>query len=131
MRICAAGKPIASLAFHVSAGVLAIGCGHKLYMWEYAAQGKLPVIGARQGCWYLGQALSSKCHGAPDGFPRSGCLAQCQHEQPAMEEAALVASSKLHLFAMHACSALPLLQCSRRGARCGRCTSTRKACRSC
>lgn len=40
-----AGKPIASLAFHVSADVLAIGCGHKLYMWEYAAQGKLPVIG--------------------------------------------------------------------------------------
>lgn len=43
--ICHAGKPIASLAFHVSADVLAIGCGHKLYMWEYAAQGKLPVIG--------------------------------------------------------------------------------------
>lgn len=38
------GKPIASLAFHVCADVLAIGCGHKLYMWEYAAQGKLPVI---------------------------------------------------------------------------------------
>lgn len=42
------GKPIASLAFHLCADVLAIGCGHKLYMWEYAAQGKLPVIG---GCW--------------------------------------------------------------------------------
>ncbi|KAL4443318.1 hypothetical protein ABPG75_011055 [Micractinium tetrahymenae] len=38
------GKPIASLAFHVCADVLAIGCGHKLYMWEYTTQGKLPVI---------------------------------------------------------------------------------------
>ena len=42
-----AGKPIASLAFHPRADVLAIGCGHKLYVWEYAAHGKLPVIGAR------------------------------------------------------------------------------------
>ena len=38
------GKPIASLAFHVSASVLAIACGHKLYMWEYAVPGAPPVI---------------------------------------------------------------------------------------
>ena len=38
------GKPIASLAFHVSADVLAIACGHKLYMWEYKIPGAAPVI---------------------------------------------------------------------------------------
>lgn len=54
-----AGKPIASLAFHVSLDVLAIGCGHKLYMWEYSAQGKLPVIGG------------------------DGCRVWCVHTQPA------------------------------------------------
>ena len=61
LSLCFLGKPIASLAFHVSADVLAIGCGHKLYMWEYMAQGKLPVIGAsggracsqQGGCWTL------------------------------------------------------------------------------
>lgn len=38
------GKPIASLAFHVSAPILAIACGHKLYMWEYTVPGSPPVI---------------------------------------------------------------------------------------
>lgn len=38
------GKPIASLAFHVSAPILAIACGHKLYMWEYTVSGSPPVI---------------------------------------------------------------------------------------
>jgi activator-of-BECN1-regulated-autophagy protein 1 len=38
------GKPIASLAFHVSAGVLAIACGHKLYMWQYKFPATPPVI---------------------------------------------------------------------------------------
>jgi hypothetical protein len=38
------GKPIASLAFHVSASVLGIACGHKLYMWEYSVAGATPVI---------------------------------------------------------------------------------------
>lgn len=31
------GKPIASLAFHMSTDVLAVACGHKLYMWEHAS----------------------------------------------------------------------------------------------
>jgi WD domain, G-beta repeat len=38
------GKPIASLAFHVSASVLAIACGHKLFIWEYFVAGAMPVI---------------------------------------------------------------------------------------
>lgn len=38
------GKPIASLAFHASVNVLAVACGHKLYMWEYAKAGSSPVI---------------------------------------------------------------------------------------
>lgn len=38
------GKPIASLAFHVSELVLAIACGHKLYIWEYLKTGATPVI---------------------------------------------------------------------------------------
>eukprot|EP00887_Chlorella_sp_A99_P001076 scaffold14.g1076.t1 len=38
------GKPIASLAFHVSADVLAIACGHKLYVWEYSTVGRSPTI---------------------------------------------------------------------------------------
>jgi activating molecule in BECN1-regulated autophagy protein 1 len=37
------GKPIASLAFHASADVLAIACGHKLYMWQYSGHTS-PVI---------------------------------------------------------------------------------------
>ena len=39
-----AGKPIASLAFHVSADVMAIACGHKLYIWEYTTVGRAPTI---------------------------------------------------------------------------------------
>ena len=68
----AAGKPIASLAFHVCADVLAIGCGHKLYMWEYAAHGKLPVIGAR----------SRQPRGGPGGS-RRGCQVAPPHRQVA------------------------------------------------
>lgn len=38
------GKPIASLSFHVDTDVLAIACGHKLYMWSYAQTGNKPEI---------------------------------------------------------------------------------------
>lgn len=38
------GKPIASLAFHVAAPLVAIACGHKLYMWEYTIPGVAPSI---------------------------------------------------------------------------------------
>jgi activator-of-BECN1-regulated-autophagy protein 1 len=38
------GKPIASLAFHVGAPVLAIACGHKLYVWAYEPGGGPPAI---------------------------------------------------------------------------------------
>lgn len=38
------GKPIASLSFHVDTDVLAIACGHKLYMWRYAQTGSKPEI---------------------------------------------------------------------------------------
>lgn len=62
----AAGKPIASLAFHVCADVLAIGCGHKLYMWEYAAHGKLPVIGALHSLHCAG---CSRCAVQQSGKP--------------------------------------------------------------
>lgn len=38
------GKPIASLSFHYESDVLAIACGHKLYMWDYKQQGSKPEI---------------------------------------------------------------------------------------
>lgn len=38
------GKPIASLAFHESENLLAIACGHKLFMWEYGTLGAAPSI---------------------------------------------------------------------------------------
>lgn len=38
------GKPIASLAFHATIPILAIACGHKLYIWEYRVQGSSPTI---------------------------------------------------------------------------------------
>lgn len=38
------GKPIASLSFHVETDVLAIACGHKLYMWSYSQTGNKPEI---------------------------------------------------------------------------------------
>lgn len=62
-----AGKPIASLAFHVCADVLAIGCGHKLYMWEYAAHGKLPVIGALRSLHCDGRGKCAVAAGRPAG----------------------------------------------------------------
>ncbi|KAK3268211.1 hypothetical protein CYMTET_23274 [Cymbomonas tetramitiformis] len=34
------GRPIASLAFHAVGNILAIASGHRLYMWEYEAQGE-------------------------------------------------------------------------------------------
>ena len=78
---CAAGKPIASLAFHVCADVLAIGCGHKLYMWEYTAQGKGPVIG---GCFAaLGHAaisLRGHCTCCSPWVLRAGHCVQAQAE---------------------------------------------------
>ena len=39
-----AGKPIASLSFHLEASLLAIACGHKLYIWNYDVQGSRPEI---------------------------------------------------------------------------------------
>ena len=38
------GKPIASLAFHAAEPILAIACGHKLYMWEYRNPNTSPTI---------------------------------------------------------------------------------------
>lgn len=36
--ICCAGRPIASLAFHIEGDALAVASGHKLYMWQYTKQ---------------------------------------------------------------------------------------------
>lgn len=38
------GKPIASLAFHGSLSIIAIACGHKLYIWDYTVPGATPTI---------------------------------------------------------------------------------------
>jgi activator-of-BECN1-regulated-autophagy protein 1 len=38
------GKPIASLSFHHQSDVLAIACGHKLYLWEYKKWDSKPEI---------------------------------------------------------------------------------------
>jgi activator-of-BECN1-regulated-autophagy protein 1 len=38
------GKPIASLAFHGSRPIIAIACGHKLYVWDYTVPGATPTI---------------------------------------------------------------------------------------
>jgi activator-of-BECN1-regulated-autophagy protein 1 len=38
------GKPIASLAFHGSLSIIAIACGHKLYIWDYTVPGAAPAI---------------------------------------------------------------------------------------
>lgn len=38
------GKPIASLSFHYDTDVLAIACGHKLYVWDYKCQDSKPEI---------------------------------------------------------------------------------------
>jgi activating molecule in BECN1-regulated autophagy protein 1 len=38
------GKPIASLAFHPSSPLLAIACGHKLYVWNWTATDTPPQI---------------------------------------------------------------------------------------
>ena len=35
---CSAGRPIASLAFHIEGDALAVASGHKLYMWQYTKQ---------------------------------------------------------------------------------------------
>lgn len=37
-RSCLAGRPIASLAFHIEGDALAVASGHKLYMWQYTKQ---------------------------------------------------------------------------------------------
>lgn len=57
------GKPIASLAFHVAAPVLAVACGHKLYTWEYATAGAAPVIVLRTRRSM--RAVHFHPHGAP------------------------------------------------------------------
>ena len=38
------GKPIASLSFHHQSDVIAIACGHKLYIWEYKKWDSKPEI---------------------------------------------------------------------------------------
>jgi activator-of-BECN1-regulated-autophagy protein 1 len=38
------GKPIASLSFHHQSEVIAIACGHKLYIWEYKRWNSKPEI---------------------------------------------------------------------------------------
>ena len=38
------GKPIASLSFHFDTDILAIACGHKMYVWDYKCQDSRPQI---------------------------------------------------------------------------------------
>ena len=38
------GKPIASLSFHYNLDIIAIACGHKLYVWDYKQSGSKPEI---------------------------------------------------------------------------------------
>ena len=71
----AAGKPIASLAFHVSADVLAIACGHKLYIWEYTVRSGVESV---YRCCTTAQANASSVRRLPEQLPparpRAGSL---------------------------------------------------------